>query len=38
VLAVGDPLGKDAQFGEVADWCNAAEIESGVAGALLDAG
>src|SRR5712691_4661012 len=37
VLSVGDPGGKDLQLGEVADWCNAAEIESGIARALLDA-
>jgi len=33
-----DPWGKDAQLAEVADWSNAAEIESGVARAPLDAG
>ena len=38
VLSVGNPRGKDAQLDEVADRRNAAEIESGVARALLDAG
>jgi hypothetical protein len=38
VLSIGDPNGKDLQLGEVADWRNAAEIEAGVARALLDAG
>jgi hypothetical protein len=38
VLSIGNPGGKDLQLGEVADWRNAAEIESGVASALLDAG
>src|SRR6266853_6889462 len=38
VLSIRDPSGKDLQLGEVADWRNAAEIESGVARALLDAG
>src|ERR1700693_2311317 len=38
VLSIGDPGGKDLQLGEVADRRNAAEIESGVARALLDAG
>src|SRR5260370_10333257 len=38
VLSIGDPDGKDLQLGEVADWRNAAEIEAGVARALLDAG
>ena len=37
VLSIGDPGGKDLQLGEVADRRNAAEIESGVARALLDA-
>src|ERR1700738_673246 len=36
VLSIGDPSGKDLQLGEVADWRNAAEIEAGVARALLD--
>ena len=38
VLAGRDPGGKDAELVEVADRRNAAEVESGVAGALLDAG
>lgn len=38
VLVIRDPLGKDLQLAEVADRRNAAEIESGVARALLDAG
>ena len=38
VFSSGNPSGKDLQLGEVADGGNAAEIEAGVAGALLDAG
>ena len=38
VLSVGDPCGKNAKFGKVADGSDAAEIESGVMGALPDAG
>src|ERR1700674_5721105 len=38
VLSIGDPGGKDLQLGEIPDRRNAAEIESGVARALLDAG
>jgi hypothetical protein len=38
VVAVGDPFGKALEFPEVADGGDAAEVESGLAGEVLDAG
>src|SRR5580698_1734760 len=38
MFSIGDPGGKDVEFAEVADGSNSAEIESGIAGALFDAG
>jgi hypothetical protein len=37
-MSVGDPCGKRFDLAKFADGCDAAEIESGLAGQLLDAG